>query len=821
VRQTNFSAGELDPLLWGRTDLPAYARGMRRMRNFFPSKQGAAVSRPGSTFIGFAESALWDAITAELASLGDDVGRTRLLRFDAGDADHNSYVLHFGEGYVRFITDGAFVLDGGGNPYEVATPYSHTELWELQTAQLGDVVIIAHPNHAPQQLRRNAHADWTLTDFSFKAYEPFATDVGDPNTPTSGLAVVKPPDWEGTADYVVGNLVTHDANIYECITAGTSAGAGGPTGGDQDIVDGTVHWKFISAASVPDEDHIAQEWQWMWTTIVKDNETGALYETLGEMVSFEFDGFVFDGADGTSQLLSSDKWPVYPDMPVILRRAETLGLISPPDGSDTYVVQEYLVYRGRGGCFGWVGSTKSREFVDKGEDPNYAIQPPAGTEPFDAETGYPRAVAFFGTRLLFAGPTKAGGDVYASKVNDFQNWDVRKYKHIATEAVQYELALQRREDVLSMVAAGRLVMLTGSTAWSALFEPPQFEGQPVGFDPVPAEKVGATTLQPLEVKGTVFYARTKGRGVVALVPTGQADTPYAGVDVSALAQHLFTGADKDLVDWCYAEDPWGLVWAVRGDGALLSFTFLKDHWGWAHHETDGFVESICSVPEENEDAVYIVVRRMTGSGATRRYVERMTSRVRYDGPVVDGADVEVPADFICLDSALEYFGDPVQVISGLEHLEGKQVWVIGPDMDPRGTFAVSGGEVDLGDVLAGNVNTSLGLKLLCYVGLPFTPELESLDVAGGELRLKKKIVERIGFEADNSIGLEVGQDFDHLDEWEQRDVEDGFGAVSASTVLVDMPVDGEWNQTARMALRQSMPLPVTIVGLTRELGFGE
>src|SRR5207253_9677733 len=116
--------------------------------------------------------------------------------------------------------------------------------------------------------------------------------------------------------------------------------------------------------------------------------------------------------------------------------------------------------------------------------------------------------------------------------------------------------------------------------------PPQFEGQPVGFDPLPAEEVGATTLPPLKVKSLVLYARAKGRGVVALVPTGNAESPYAGADVSRQSQHFFTGEDKDLVDWCYQEDPWGVVWAVRRDGALLSLTMLSpENYGWALHET--------------------------------------------------------------------------------------------------------------------------------------------------------------------------------------------------------------------------------------------
>lgn len=812
-RQTNFGAGELDPLLWGRTDLPIYGRGARQMRNFFPSEKGAAVSRPGSTHVVGAKF-------VDAPQLGDrDGGQCRLIRFDAGDALYNAYALEFGAGYIRFLVGNAQVLGGTGNPYEVATPYSNTDIWQLQTAQLGDVMIIASPNHAPKQLRRNGHTDWTFENLSFKAFEPHATDVGAPLDVTTGFAIVVPEAWNAGNAYLVGAVVERNGNIYECRVAN------GPAGPDP--ATGLPTWLFIGVANEADPDHIAEEWQWMWTAIVKDNETGTLYETLGEMVTHQFDGFDYDA---TEELLSSDKWSVSKDMPIILRRAETAGLISPPTGYDTYVVQEYLLYRGRGGCFGWVGSTKSREFVDVGEEPNYAIQPPAGSEPFKSngtagDTGWPRAVAFFGSRLVFGGPTLDGGRVIGSKVEDFLNWDVRSYKHVATEAVRFRVAHQRREDVVSMVAAGRLVMLTGSSAWSASFIPPAFEGQPVGFDPLQADEVGATTLPPLRVRNTVLYARAKGRGVMALVPTGNAEEPYAAVDVSWQSQHLFTGEDKDLVDWCYQKDPWGVVWAVRRDGVALALTMLSpDRYGWSRFETDGKIESICSIPEGEEDAVYMVVVRMSGDGLSHRYIERMTSRVRWDGPIISGHDLERPADFICLDSALEYFGPAVQVIAGLEHLEGKKVHVIGPDMDPLGGedgFTVDGGEIDLGDVPEANVNTDLGPRLLCYVGLAFTAELESLDIAGGDSRLRRKAVERIGFEVDNAIGAKVGPNLDNLDEWVQREAEDGYGAVSAATELVDMPVPSEWDQSARVVLQQSMPLPMTVVGLTRELAIGD
>jgi hypothetical protein len=53
--------------------------------------------------------------------------------------------------------------------------------------------------------------------------------------------------WVLSTAYVVGSVVLNDTDkIYACVTAGTSAGAGGPTGTGTAIADGTAVWDYIS-----------------------------------------------------------------------------------------------------------------------------------------------------------------------------------------------------------------------------------------------------------------------------------------------------------------------------------------------------------------------------------------------------------------------------------------------------------------------------------------------------------------------------------------------------------------------------------------------
>jgi hypothetical protein len=50
--------------------------------------------------------------------------------------------------------------------------------------------------------------------------------------------------WTINTAYLVGDLVVNGANAYVCTVAGTSAGATGPTGQGTGIIDNTVTWKF-------------------------------------------------------------------------------------------------------------------------------------------------------------------------------------------------------------------------------------------------------------------------------------------------------------------------------------------------------------------------------------------------------------------------------------------------------------------------------------------------------------------------------------------------------------------------------------------------
>lgn len=72
-----------------------------------------------------------------------------------------------------------------------------------------------------------------------------ANGQGDEFATTANATLVALSAWLASTAYGVGAIRTNASKLYYCITAGTSAGSGGPTTTAADITDGTVHWMYL------------------------------------------------------------------------------------------------------------------------------------------------------------------------------------------------------------------------------------------------------------------------------------------------------------------------------------------------------------------------------------------------------------------------------------------------------------------------------------------------------------------------------------------------------------------------------------------------
>ena len=146
---TSFVSGEFSPKMDGRTDFEKYSSGAKTLENFLVHPQGAATRRVGTQFI---------------AEVKSSAAKTRLIPFEFSTTQ--TYILEFGNTYIRFFKDKGQILDSG-SAYEISSPYLTAELFEIKFAQSADVMYITHPNHEVMKLSRTGHTSWTLAEVAF------------------------------------------------------------------------------------------------------------------------------------------------------------------------------------------------------------------------------------------------------------------------------------------------------------------------------------------------------------------------------------------------------------------------------------------------------------------------------------------------------------------------------------------------------------------------------------------------------------------------------------------------------------------------------
>lgn len=171
--QPSFTAGVLAPSLWARVDLAKYGSGLKVGTNIFIHPHGGASNRAGLEFIRRTKTGL-------------DLVKLIPFQFNTDQA----YVLEFGNLYFRVFRDGG-LIESGGSPYEVTTPYSSADVHDLVYVQEADVMYICHPNYKPQKLSRLADNNWTIQDVTF------GPKIASPAAPT----VTAPGDTSGEPGY--------------------------------------------------------------------------------------------------------------------------------------------------------------------------------------------------------------------------------------------------------------------------------------------------------------------------------------------------------------------------------------------------------------------------------------------------------------------------------------------------------------------------------------------------------------------------------------------------------------------------------------------
>lgn len=152
VSQNSFSKGILSPSLQGRIDLEQYNLGLKNLENGIIMQEGCVVNRSGLEF---------------LQEVKFSNKNTRLIPFVFNA--NQSYILEFGEKYIRFLKDGGYILGNDNEIYEIETDYSSEDIFEIDYVQQADVMTLVHKNYRPKTLSRLEHNNWEFKEINFCA----------------------------------------------------------------------------------------------------------------------------------------------------------------------------------------------------------------------------------------------------------------------------------------------------------------------------------------------------------------------------------------------------------------------------------------------------------------------------------------------------------------------------------------------------------------------------------------------------------------------------------------------------------------------------
>lgn len=149
-------------------------------------------------------------------------------------------------------------------------------------------------------------------------------------------------------------------------------------------------------------------------------------------------------------------------------------------------------------------------------------------------------------------------------------------------------------------------------------------------------------------------------------------------------------------------------------------------------------------------------------------------------------------------------------IDQLWHLEGREVMVIG-DGVPQGPLTVTAGKVTLE-----------AHAVIRAAGLSYNSDIETLepDIIDGEtIADKRKTVGQVVVRVERTTGLSVGLDEASLQDWNAEwnlDIRDG----KLFTGKLRVPNLTRGDDTGRVFLRQSLPLPFTVCSLYPRIEIG-
>lgn len=776
--------------------------------------------------------------------------------FQLNDQVTNTAIV--GAGYTAYSSGGT-----AARIYTLATPYAIADVANIKFAQAADVITLVHPSYAPRELTRTGHAAWTFAVLTFRPQVTAPKDVTTTNftaspTPvvdykvTAVSALTEEESLPGRCPAGVGTsgTITSATNADPCAvgfaTTGTAPAIGdevyitnvngmtelndrqffiGPAVNKLAGEDSTNYGVYTSGGewykcSAGATGNISNVISW---TGVNDADKYYIYKRIGGAY-----GFI-----GETRTLSFTDAAIVPDY--------TKG---PPSdrnpflGSKNYpgAVGYYEQRRVFGGSLDQPdGSFYSKIGATSNYSPSFPTQADDAIQATLASNGVNEIRHYVsGNDLLIltedgewkvnSGPDSGfSPDTIKQKIQS--NWGSSHIRPLVlgdttmfvpqsqTKCRTIEYSFQTNGYVTSDLntLAGHMFHEYILTDWSVVKDP----------DPliVTIRADGDAPVLTLDVTAEVVaWARwdTRGNfesvGVTRAFADDTSETVYFVVKRTINGQTVRTVeylADRELFD---VRDSFFVDCGVTYDAPItITGTTAANPvvvTAPSHGLANGDYVDISDITWTPTYDAYDAETQPAQLNLNRFKVKNVTANTF---ELTDQSDVNINGSAYTAYVSGGKVRKCVTTISGLWHLVGSAVTVLADGIPVTGHTVSSTGTITLA-TRASRV----------HIGLGYTSDIETLSIETqqGTSQGKPKKISTVNVRFNKSRGVYYGRDFTKMHQLTQTD----FGVLGATTGLFtgDIPVDlpPEWESNGRMAFRQRLPLPMSIVAIVPDFEVG-
>lgn len=671
--QSSFSSGELSPLFYGQADNPRYKKGLKTGLNILPMLQGPAVFRPGTKYAATAKNAAAPTLIPFVFS------------------ESQAYMLEFGQQYIRFYANNAPILTSGtsyqlvlstsmntgytnpaipvttpfnflqgnigavyatranqqlqlaegylaqsttiasGTILELGSPYAIGDVPKIRWAQSGDTLYLVHPSYPIYKLQRQAQTYWKLSpvllqDGPYLDLNTFETVGDDANIGVS-----------------VASLTFGDPNFstitFQSIGLAITGAVTDPNGSGQIQITTTSAHGLFTGQNVFITGIVGTTEANNWDKSV--NPSGAqAYWTIQVLTPTTF---LLQGSTFVHAYVSGGtEYPVILPGSATAYKANNAGfgtVALVPDANRTFAFNMAGV-RQYGYITYFAMNNNASEFVVlwPGYHTTYSTISEWQLGVYSPGFGFPTCATFFQNRLCFGGPGVAPQEVDLSSSGNFELFqpsDPTTLDVADSDAISEQLN-SADQNTITWLAGTFYGLLAGTLASEWVITPSSASEAvtPTNFNAQQTSFYGGSGNPPAQLGNATFYIQRAQRKVREMSYFFAAGT-FRSIDMTELSEHLTIPSVSNLV---VTKETQPIVWAVRGDGALLSMIYNRDDQslvaGWTRHFLGGrsdssgtqpIVSSIAAIPSPDTtfDQVWCVVQRYI-NGSTVYTIEYMT-----------------------------------------------------------------------------------------------------------------------------------------------------------------------------------------------------